>query len=244
MTVSEIVVEGRALTKKFGHITAVDNLNIRINRGEIYGLIGPNSAGKTTTINMFLGIMKPTHGSITILGEERLRKGMLKRIGYMPQETALYEDLTVYETVLFFGDICGVRKLELRKRAHQVLEFVGLTEHKNTIVSNLSGGMKSRLSFVCSIIHQPQLLFLDEPTAGIDPQLRLSLWGYFREMVGNGATVLITTHYVDEASRCDRVGLMWKGKLIGEDSPQTLKSQTGKESLEDVFLTLSEELDL
>lgn len=241
---SEIVVEGRALTKKFGHITAVDNLNIRINRGEIYGLIGPNSAGKTTTINMFLGIMKPTHGSITILGEERLRKGMLKRIGYMPQETALYEDLTVYETVLFFGDICGVRKLELRKRAHQVLEFVGLTEHKNTIVSNLSGGMKSRLSFVCSIIHQPQLLFLDEPTAGIDPQLRLSLWGYFREMVGNGATVLITTHYVDEASRCDRVGLMWKGKLIGEDSPQTLKSQTGKESLEDVFLTLSEELDL
>jgi ABC-2 type transport system ATP-binding protein len=244
VTVSEIVVEGRALTKKFGHITAVDNLNIRINRGEIYGLIGPNSAGKTTTINMFLGIMKPTHGSITILGEERLRKGMLKRIGYMPQETALYEDLTVYETVLFFGDICGVRKPELRKRAHQVLEFVGLTEHKNTIVSNLSGGMKSRLSFVCSIIHQPQLLFLDEPTAGIDPQLRLSLWDYFREIAGNGATVLITTHYVDEASRCDRVGLMWKGKLIGEDSPQTLKSRTGKESLEDVFLTLSEELDL
>ena len=241
---NEIVVEGRALTKEFGHITAVDNLNIRINAGEIYGLIGPNSAGKTTTINMFLGIIKPTHGSITILGERAPRKGMLEKTGYMPQETALYEDLTVYETVHFFGDIYKVKKHELRKRAHQVLRFVGLTEHKNTIVSNLSGGMKSRLSFVCSIIHQPQLLFLDEPTAGIDPQLRLSLWKYFREVARKGATVLITTHYMDEASRCDRVGLMWNGKLIGEDSPQTLKSKTGKESLEDVFLALSEEVDL
>jgi len=234
------VIECSNLTKKFGKLVAVNNLNMKIKKGEIYGLIGPNGSGKTTTIRMLLGIIKPTHGSVTIFGESMPNRKILRRIGYMPQGTALYEDLTVLENILFFGEIYNVNGSELRKRAHEILEFVGLAERKNTIVSNLSGGMKSRLSFACSLIHQPQLLLLDEPTVGVDPQLRLSFWKYFRELTRRGATILITTHYMDEASRCDRVGLMWNGKLIAEDKPEALISKTGKKSLEDAFLAFSE----
>jgi ABC-2 type transport system ATP-binding protein len=233
------IIETHNLTKKFGNLIAVNNLNMYVRRGEIFGLIGPNGAGKTTAIKLILGILKPTHGYATVFDVRVPNRSILRRIGYMPQGTGLYEDLTCYENIEFFGKAYGMSDFQLRRRADEVLEFVGLSKWRNTIVSNLSGGMKSRLSFACSIVHQPELLFLDEPTVGVDPQLRLSFWNYFRELTRNGATIVITTHYMDEASRCDRIGLMWNGRLIAVDTPSNLKSKTGKESLEDVFLVLS-----
>ena len=241
---NKMVIKTHNLIKKFGDLVAVNNLNMEIKRGEIYGLIGPNGAGKTVTIKMLLGIMKPTRGSASIFGQKVPSIEIGTKIGYMPQESALYEDLTVHEHIHFFGEIYGVHSSQLREREDEILEFVGLAKWKKTIVLNLSGGMKSRLSLACSLIHQPELLFLDEPTVGIDPKLRISFWNYFRSITKKGTTILITTHYMDEANRCDRVGLMWNGRLIGEGSPDALRSKTGKESLEDVFLTLSEELNL
>jgi ABC-2 type transport system ATP-binding protein len=235
------VIETYELTKKFGELAAVDNLNLEVKKGEIFGLIGPNGAGKTVTIKMLLGIIKPTKGRAIVLGEEVPNRDMSKRIGYMPQETALYEDLTAHENIWLFGEIYGLNRSQLREREDEILKFVGLIRWKNVIVSNFSGGMKSRLSFACSLIHQPELLFLDEPTVGIDPPLRASFWSHFKELTKRGVTVFITTHYMDEASRCDRVGLIRNGRLLAVDTPNALKSKTGMESLEDVFLTLLEE---
>lgn len=237
----ETAIETYELTKRFGDLTAVDNLNLKIRKGEIFGLIGPNGAGKTVTIKMLLGILKPTKGRVIVLGEEIPNGEVLKRIGYMPQETALYEDLTAHENIQLFGEIYGVNRSQLGEREDELLKFVGLIEWKNAIVSDFSGGMKSRLSFACSLIHQPELLFLDEPTVGIDPPLRASFWSHFKELTKKGVTILITTHYMDEASRCDRVGLIRNGRLLAVDTPKALKSKTGMESLEDVFLALLEE---
>jgi|Deesub1362B_J571_1020462.scaffolds.fasta_scaffold03944_1 ABC-2 type transport system ATP-binding protein len=235
------VIETYGLTKKFGALTAVNNLNLKVKKGEIFGLIGPNGAGKTVTIKMLLGILKPTKGRAIILGEEVPNREVLKRIGYMPQETALYEDLTAQENIRLFGEIYGLNRSQLGEREDEILKFVELTKWKNVIVSNFSGGMKSRLSFACSLLHQPELLFLDEPTVGIDPPLRASFWSHFKELAKGGVTVFITTHYMDEASRCDRVGLIRDGRLLAVDTPNALKSKTGMESLEDVFLALLEE---
>jgi len=237
----QTVIETYGLTKKFKGLIAVDNLNLAVKKGEIFGFVGPNGAGKTVTIKMLLGIIKPTSGSAAIFGKEVPNVDTLKRIGYMPQETALYEDLTAYENIQLFGQIYGMNRSQLREREDEILKFTGLIERKNCIVSNFSGGMKSRLSFACSLIHQPELLFLDEPTVGIDPPLRASFWSYFKELTKKGVTIFITTHYMDEASRCDRVGLIRNGKLLTVDTPNTLKSKTGMESLEDVFLALLKE---
>ena len=237
----ETVIETYELTKRFGSLTAVDNLNLEVKKGEVFGFIGPNGAGKTVTIKMLLSIIKPTRGSATVFGKKVPNVEVLKRVGYMPQETALYEDLTAHENIQLFGEIYGVNRSQLKEREDELLKFVGLIKWKNVIVSNFSGGMKSRLSFACSLIHQPELLFLDEPTVGIDPPLRASFWSYFKELTKKGITIFITTHYMDEASRCDRVGLIRNGRLLAVDTPNALKSKTGMESLEDVFLALLEE---
>jgi ABC-2 type transport system ATP-binding protein len=234
------VIETYRLTKKFGDLTAVNDLNLEVKKGEIFGFIGPNGAGKTVTIKMLLGILKPTKGRAIVLGEEVPNREVLKRIGYMPQETALYEDLTAHENIQLFGGIYGINSAKLKEREDDILKFVGLIKWKNVIVSNFSEGMKSRLSFACSLVHQPELLFLDEPTVGIDPPLRASFWSYFKELTKRGVTIFITTHYLDEASRCDRVGLIRNGRLLAVDTPNALKSKTGMESLEDVFLALLE----
>jgi ABC-2 type transport system ATP-binding protein len=207
--------------------------------GEIYGLLGPNGSGKTTIIKMLSGLLKPTSGSAKIFGKTLPCKSVMNTIGYMPQETAIYLDNTVHENLAFFGRVYGMSKERLERREQEMLQFVDLSSWRDAPVSNQSGGMKHRLSLACALIHEPMLLFLDEPTVGVDPELRATFWGYFEEMAQKRITVIITTHYMDEADHCTRVGLLRQGKLIAEGRPQELKESTRASSLEDVFLALA-----
>lgn len=232
-------VQTGQLGKKFGSFTAVDNLNLKVRRGEIYGLLGPNGSGKTTTIKMLCDLLKPTSGEAYLLGMRVGDAAIPPRIGYMPQETALYLDLSIHDNVRLFGEIYGMKKSEIEAAEAELLRFVDLEKWRNTPVANLSGGMRHRTSLVCSMIHNPELLFLDEPTVGVDPELRASFWEYFDALGRRGVTVLITTHYMDEAHRCSRIGLMRAGQLIAEDTPAEIVRQTGCRSLEDAFLALA-----
>ena len=227
------------LTKKFGKFTAVSSLDLRVDHGECYGLIGPNGSGKTTTIKILCGLIRATSGAAEVLGEKIPSNSVLQDIGYMPQETAVYLDNTVHENLFLFGAIHGMSKERLQEREAELLEFVDLSRWRNSLASTLSGGMKHRLSLACTLIHEPRLLFLDEPTVGVDPELRETFWKYFEEMEEKGITVVITTHYMDEASHCSKVGLLRRGKKIAEGKPDALKERTGTESLEDAYLVLA-----
>lgn len=227
------------LTKKFGKFTAVSSLDLTVGEGECYGLIGPNGSGKTTTIKILCGLLRATSGTAEILGKKIPCRSVLRDIGYMPQETAVYLDNTVHENLFLFGEIHGMSKERIMEREAELLEFVDLSGWRNSLASTLSGGMKHRLSLACTLIHEPQLLFLDEPTVGVDPELRETFWNYFDEMEKNGITVVITTHYMDEASHCTKVGLIRQGKIIAEGKPDALKKKTGTESLEDAYLILA-----
>jgi len=230
------VVVIKNLVKDFGELRAVDKLSLAIPKGEIFGFIGPNGSGKTTTVKILCGLLKATSGESYVLGKKIPDPSIYPRIGYMPQEIAIYPDLTVKQTIQFFGEIYGLTKEQIAKREKDLLAFVGLEPKRNEVVYNLSGGMKHRLSLAVSLIHEPELLFLDEPTVGVDPELRSSFWKYFSDLASKGVTVLITTHYMDEADRCDRVGMIRQGRLVAIGTPGHLKEETGKESLEDVFL--------
>ena len=232
-------IETENLTKKFGSFTAVDNLNLTVDEGEIYGLLGPNGSGKTTTIKMLCNLLRPTAGRAMVLGRTLPSKSILKDIGYMPQDTAIYLDNTVHENLLLFGEVYCLSNERILAREKELLKFVELEQWKNAMVSNLSGGMKHRLSLACALIHEPRLLFLDEPTVGVDPELRAAFWKYFKMMSERGITVIITTHYMDEASHCSKVGLLLQGRLIAKGEPRKLKEDTGTTSLEDAFLALS-----
>jgi len=236
---NEFAVKTNKLTKKFGDFTAVNKLNLKIKKGEIYGLIGPNGAGKTTTIKMLCNLLAPTSGEAYILGTKIPDKKIASFIGYMPQETALYLGLTTHQNIVFYGKIFGLEKEKILEREKDLLTFINLKKWKDEIVENLSGGMKHRLSLACALIHEPKLLFLDEPTVGVDPELRLSFWEYFSKLKENGTTILITTHYMDKARHCDRIGMMMKGHLIAEGTPQNILSITHTTSLEDAFLESS-----
>ncbi|MDD1763286.1 MAG: ABC transporter ATP-binding protein [Methanobacteriaceae archaeon] len=227
------------LTKKYGNFTAVDNLDLKVKKGEIYGLLGPNGAGKTTVIKMLSNIIKPSSGHATVFGEKIPEGNIATKIGYMPQETGVYLGLTVEQNLKFYGRVFGLKKEEIRKRTDELLKFVDLTDWKYEMAENLSGGMKHRISLACTLLHQPQLLFLDEPTVGVDPELRVSFWDYFQDLRENGVTILITTHYMDEARRCDRIGFMKHGHLIAEDQPSELLKKSGMDTLEDAFLEFS-----
>jgi ABC-2 type transport system ATP-binding protein len=234
MTSFEVKTE--KLTKKFGSFTAVSNLNLGLRKGEVYGLLGPNGAGKTTTIKMLCGLLKPTSGRALVLGKNIPDKSVLSSIGYMPQDTALYVGLTVHENMRFFGELFELGKGKIAEREDALLKFIDLEKWRDELIGNLSGGMKHRVSLACSLIHEPRLLFLDEPTVGIDPELRVSFWKYFNELKENGIAVMITTHYMDEARRCDRIGFMREGAMIAEGAPDQLLRDTGTDSLEDAFL--------
>jgi ABC-2 type transport system ATP-binding protein len=239
-----LAVETEKLTKKFGDFTALDKLDLSIAEGETYGLLGPNGSGKTTTIKILTGLTKATSGNASILGKQVPSKAIMQKIGYMPQETAVYLDNTVHENLALYAQIFGMSAEETSKRESTMLKFVDLTDWKDSMVTNLSGGMKHRLSLACALIHEPKLLLLDEPTVGVDPELRATFWEYFRKLADKGITVIITTHYMDEASHCTKVGLLRQGRLIAEGQPEALKKQYGKESLEDVFLTLARRRDV
>jgi len=232
-------VETRQLVKRFGSFTAVDHLNLKIEYGETYGLLGPNGSGKTTTIRMLCGLLKTTGGEALVLGKPAGDPSVLPRIGYMPQETALYLDLTVHDNMRLFGEIYGMSKAEIEREEANLLRFIDLEKWRNSTIANLSGGMRRRVSLACSMLHNPELLFLDEPTVGIDPELRASFWDYFDALRSRGVTVVITTHYMDEAYHCSKIGLLREGQLIAEGTPSEITESAGVQSLEDAFLTLA-----
>jgi ABC-2 type transport system ATP-binding protein len=233
------IIETLHLTKSFGKFTAVDQLNLTIYKGEIYGLLGPNGSGKTTIIKLLCGLLRPTKGSAKIFNQSVPCKSLMSQIGYMPQESALYLDNTVMENLMFFAGIYGMNKEQFSRRAHEMLTFVDLQKWSHGLVSTLSGGMKHRLSLACALIHEPTLVFLDEPTVGVDPELRATFWGYFESLTQKGITVIITTHYMDEADHCSRVGLLRRGHLIADGRPEELKQRTNTRSLEEAFLRLT-----
>jgi ABC-2 type transport system ATP-binding protein len=230
-----------SLTKKFGNFTAIDKLNLNIRKGEVYGLLGPNGAGKTTTIRLLCGLIKHSSGEAFVLGKKIPNNSTAPYIGYMPQETALYEGLSVKQNMEFYGEIFGLKKVRINERIDDLLKFIDLEKWRGELVGNLSGGMKHRVSLACTLIHEPKVLFLDEPTVGVDPELRVAFWDYFNNLKENGITILLTTHYMDEARHCDRIGFMKSGRLIAEGKPNELMESSGTNSLEDAFLKFSKE---
>jgi ABC-2 type transport system ATP-binding protein len=222
---SEHPIVVQELTKKFGDFTAVDRVSFRVTRGEVYGWLGPNGAGKTTTIRMLLGLLKPTQGQARVLGYDPTTqaKAIHTRVGYMSQLFTLYGDLTASENIRFYGRAYGLSRTELRRRHAEIVEMAGLRGRERELTRNLSGGWKQRLALGCAIVHHPQVLFLDEPTAGVDPISRRQFWELIYSMAERGVTVLVTTHYMDEAELCQRVGFISQGILVALDTPEQLK---------------------
>ncbi|TMG33628.1 MAG: ABC transporter ATP-binding protein [Chloroflexi bacterium] len=228
-------VEVEGVSKRFGAQPALDDVTLRIRRGEVYGILGPNGAGKTTLIRSLVGLIVPDSGTVTVLGRRMPSLDILARVGYMTQQAALYPDLSAAENVRFFAEIYGAHD-----GVREALEFVDLWERRDSVVSNLSGGMRTRCSLACALVHKPDLLLLDEPTVGVDPQLRVQLWDRFQRMARDGASILVSSHVMDEAERCDRLGLIRFGRLLAEGTVAELKRKAGVERLEDAFLKLSE----
>jgi ABC-2 type transport system ATP-binding protein len=232
----EPVVVIDQLVKQFGKLRAVDNLTMTIHAGETYGLIGPNGSGKTTLIRMLVGLIRPASGTIHVLNERVPSAKVAPHIGYMTQMNALYLDLTARENMQFFCNIYGLRGKQQKQRSEEMLERVELADRADDVVGKFSGGMRQRLSLGCALVHQPSLAFLDEPTVGVDPELRRSFWNYFAQLNAEGVTIIVSTHQLDEAARCTRLGLMRSGRLLAQDTPQELLRQSGQEDMEDAFL--------
>ncbi len=213
------------LTKRFGEFTAVDHVSFSVKAGEIFGWLGPNGAGKTTTIRMLLGLMKPTSGNTHVLGFDPAiqPKAVHAEIGYMSQQFTLYNDLTARQNIHFYGMVHGLSNADLKQREVEIIQMAGLTGRENALTGALSGGWKQRLALGCAIVHRPKVVFLDEPTAGVDPISRREFWDLIYGMAKQGVTVLVTTHYMDEAELCKRVGFISQGRLVALDSPSRLK---------------------
>jgi len=234
----DLVVETRELHKHFGSIHAVDGINLSVQSGEIFGLIGPNGSGKTTLIRLIIGLLRSTSGSIRLLGEDVPNKGILAQVGYMTQASALYEELTVRENIAFFADMCGGSDAAWMD---EVIDLVDLQDRSGSPVRTLSGGLRQRTSLACAMAHRPRILLLDEPTVGVDPQLRAIFWSYFRGMAERGVTLIVSSHVMDEAERCDRLGFMRQGKFLAEGTAEEMRSKQGVETLEEAFLLLAAE---
>jgi len=235
-----VVVED--LVKRFGGFTAVNRVSFQVERGEVFGFLGPNGAGKSTTIRMLCGILAPTEGTGTVAGFDiRTQPEKIKsHIGYMSQKFSLYQDLTVEENIDFYSGIYRIDPREKRARKQWAIEMAGLAEHRNRPTAVLSGGWKQRLALGCAILHKPPIVFLDEPTSGVDPVSRRQFWDLIYEMSGEGTTVFITTHYMDEAEYCDRLGLIYRGELIASGTPEVLKTESMKEDVLEVLCDQAE----
>lgn len=216
------VIKVNNLTRHFGDFVAVDHVNFEVNEGEVVGYLGPNGSGKTTTIRMLLGLLKPTEGEATVLGFDAFSQTeeVRKRAGYMSQKFAIYDDLTVQENLIFYGGVYGITD---KARIKRTIELVGLIGHESTLTRSLSAGWRQRLALGIALVHEPKLLFLDEPTSGVDPTARRAFWDLIYELAETGVTILVTTHYMDEAEYCERVGIMRDGKLLAMDTPSNLK---------------------
>ena len=239
---SAVTVETQHLTRRFGQIVAVRDLNLTIAKGEVFGLLGPNGSGKTTTIRMLCGLLEPSEGTAIVADVDvRTSPDLIKeRIGYMSQRFGLYEDLTVAENMDFFAGIYGLEGPGRRGRISEVVTFLGLGKRLGQLAGTLSGGWKQRLGLACALMHQPPVLFLDEPTAGVDPAARKGFWTTITTLAEQGTTVIVTTHYMDEAGRCGRIGLMSQGHLIALGTPDEVAKQVGGKDLEDAFIILQE----
>lgn len=230
-------VEVQDVHQRFGDVHALQGLSLRVNQGEIYGLLGPNGAGKSTLIRTIVGLHQPESGSVTVLGHPIPDKTILARIGYMTQASALYDDLTIWQNVAFFAGLMGCRDHNAIAGA---IDFVDLSHRRDSRVGVLSGGMRQRVSLASVLAHQPDLILLDEPTVGVDPQLRFQFWDHFRAMTGRGITLIVSSHVMDEAERCDRLGFVRSGQLIAEGTAQALRDQAGTDDIEQAFLHFAE----
>lgn len=229
----------KELRKSYGNFEAVRGLSFKVERGEIFGLIGPNGAGKTTTIKMIVGLLKPDSGEIELLGQKMPNKEVLGRVGYMPQDLALYMNLTVEENMWFYSKLYGLPQEEFERRKGKILRFVGLEKFRDRLVAELSGGMQRRTSLACALMHEPEFLILDEPTVGVDPRLRASFWRYFRELTDEGASILMTTHYMNEAVNCNRVAIVMEGKILVNGTPKEIMEKSNSATLEEAVLKLT-----
>ncbi len=238
---NDYIISVRELTKCFGNFTAVNRISFDVRRGEIFGFLGANGAGKTTAMRMLCGLSYPTSGSGTVAGWDVMREGeQIKRhIGYMSQKFSLYNDLTVWENIRLFAGIYGLSKAETERRATEVLERLNFTSERNTIVGSLPLGWKQKLSFAVATIHRPKVVFLDEPTGGVDPITRRQFWEMIYEAADGGTTIFVTTHYMDEAEYCSRVSIMVDGEVRALDTPARLKEQFAAESMDEVFRILA-----
>ena len=234
------VIQVKDLTKRFGNFTAVDAISFEVSRGEIFGFLGANGAGKTTAMRMLCGLSYPSSGSGTVAGFDIVREGeQIKRhIGYMSQRFSLYEELTVFENMQLFGGIYGMSERDIRSRADELLEKVQFATQRNTLVGSIPLGWKQKLAFLVATMHTPKIVFLDEPTGGVDPITRRQFWDMIRQAANEGTTIFVTTHYMDEAEYCDRVSIMVDGHIRALDSPQALKEQFSANNMNEVFVKL------
>lgn len=242
MALKEAAIVIENLTKKFGDVTAVDGLGLTVDRGELFGLLGPNGAGKTTTINILCGLLKPTSGSVEVGGYDTRKETSKakKLIGVSPQETAVYPHLTGKENIELFANLHTMPRDKMKKNVDELLQKLSLRDYAKRQAGKYSGGMMRRINLAMALVHDPEIAFLDEPTAGMDPQSRRAVWDFIRELKKQNRTVLLTTHYMEEAEElCDRIGIIDNGKLISLGTPQQLKKQFNARNLEEVFLQLT-----
>lgn len=238
---SEVVISVNNLTKQFGTFTAVDSINLDVYRGEIFGFIGANGAGKTTAMRMITGLLEPSSGEAIVAGFKVTQhpEQVKKRIGYMSQRFSLYEDLTVSENIEFFGGIYGLTDYQIETQMNLVLQELEMMHMRRTLVRELPLGWKQKLAFSTALLHGPEVVFLDEPTGGVDPITRRQFWDKMYKEADRGTTIFVTTHYMDEAEYCDRVSIMVDGQIIALDSPQNLKNQFRSDSMDEVFVKLA-----
>lgn len=238
---NEIVISVHNLVKKFGSFTANENLNFEVFKGEIFGFLGANGAGKTTTIRILSGLSVPTSGDAIVAGfsASRQPEKIKKVIGYMCQKFSLYEDLTVRENITLYGGIYGMSRQMIRERTRELLEKLSFEAWGNKLISSLPLGLKQKLAFSIAVLHEPSIVFLDEPTGGVDPITRRQFWEMIYETASRGITVFVTTHYMDEAEYCDRISIMSDGRIVALDSPQNLKKQYHASSVEEVFVKIA-----
>jgi ABC-2 type transport system ATP-binding protein len=237
----EPVISVKNLVKKFGNFIANDNLNFEVYKGEIFGFLGANGAGKTTAIRILSGLSSPTSGEVTVAGYDALHNPeMIKRqIGYMCQKFSLYEDLTVKENITLYGGIYGMKTGVIKERANELLDRLKFRDYQNILISEIPLGMRQKLAFSVALLHSPKILFLDEPTGGVDPITRRQFWEMIYETAASGITVFVTTHYMDEAEYCDRVSIMNEGRIVALDTPENLKKQYSSNTIEEVFVKIA-----
>jgi ABC-2 type transport system ATP-binding protein len=239
------IIETHDLTRRFGTLTAVDHLNLSVAKGEIFGLVGPDGAGKTTTLRMLCGLMDPSEGSAMVAGHDVAHesRAVKDQIGYMAQRFGLYGDLSVQENMDFYADLFDITGAERQRLTVELLGMTRMEPFRARQAGRLSGGMKQKLALMCTLLHHPQILFLDEPTNGVDPVSRRQFWAILYQLLKDGITIFMTTAYLDEAERCNRVGLMHKGKLIRCAPPEAIKRQTGSATLEAAFIQTIREVE-